>query len=877
MVFKLLKCKINYILLSIFFFISSFSFSQNIISGVVVNNNNETLSYANVTAYNENETKLIAYAISDESGKYNLELENNLYLFKVSYLGYKSFSVKKNITEDNIINFKLTEDATSLDEIIIKSKSLDASIRNDTIKYNLKRLTNGNEVNLKDVLNKLPGVEIDENGKIKANGKKIDKLLIDGKEFFGDQHQFATENISSEMIKGVSLLENFSDFSDLENQTKSGKTAMNIEIDADYKGKIKGNISTAGGYKNKYELNTNLFTFKKKTNLFFIGSLNNIGNQTFSFEDYISFQGGIQKLLSNNSNSSTISGKDLPSYLLSNNNVKSKYEQFSALNFSYNPSNKFKLNSYLIFDKTNITEEQLTKQTYFTNNQNIHLNLDNSRDNTFLMNNSFVNAIYKPTNRTILEYTLSFSPQKNDLSSKNNFNTEKFVTERNNHNYSLNQTLDYKRKFSKYLLSSTIYHSLRDNTKELNLSSNSEFLGLTFQNSDYSTFQSVESSNYNYGFNTFLSRKINKNTSFKIKYNISKINENFKSDVLNSSLKNNITLDVLENLIGINFYNKEKTFINYEIGANYSLINSNKLENYNFLPFINFKLNFKKTHSLYFSYKRTLKLPQVENIINDSYISNFNTLINNQNIVANTVAKYDNFGVRYFIYDLFSGTLLSFGSDFILGKNVITTNTIDFSDYSVNYHRLGNNDKNINAYLLFDKKFSKIPFKIRLKNTFSLSERNSFINDVSNKFDVNTLSNNFKISSNFRKSLFNFELGYKRKQNIIESMSINLNNKLILNVPYLNLFINYQRFDFTINNSIEFYNSNVLEQEFYRIDPIINYRTKDEKWAFYIKGKDILNMNKNYIIENAIYENYLEEKRVSTLGGFIITGLKYKF
>lgn len=874
---KLLECKLRFILLSILLITSFLSFSQNTISGVILNEDNEILSYANVTAYNEDETSLISYAISDENGNYTLELENNNYLFKVSYLGYKSYSIKKKISKNETIDFKLSEDVASLDAITIKSKSLDASIRNDTTKYNIKHLTNGSEENLKDVLNKLPGVEIDENGKIKANGKKIDKLLIDGKEFFGDQHQLATENISSEMVQGISLLDNYQDFSDLDSQTKSGKSAMNIEIGDDYKGNINGNVSIGGGYENRYEFNTNLFTFRQKTNLFFIGSANNIGNQTFTFEDYISFQGGIQKLLSGNSNSGTISGNDLPSYLLSNENVKSKNEQFSALNFSYNPSSKFKLNSYAIFDKKNITEEQLSKQTYFTNNENIILNLDNSSDNSFLLNNSFIDAIYKPTNKSILEYTLSFSPQNNDLSITDNFEIEEFDTERKNRTYSLNQILNFKQKFDKYLFSTTIFHSIKENNRDLVLNSNDRFLGLTFQNNEYSTFQDIKNQSYSYGLNTFVSRKIAKSTSIQLNYDIINRNETFQSNILNNSLNNNSKLDVLENQIGIKLFNKERTFINYEIGSFYNLLNSNNTSNYNFLPFINFKFNFKNTHSLYISYKKSLSLPQAENIIEDSYISNFNTLTNNQNILANTISTYDNFGFSYFIYDLFSGTLLSLGGNLIYGKDVIATNTISVSNFRINNYSLGENDKNINSYLLLDKKFSKIPFRIRLKNTFSIIQKNNFINDFMYESNSKILSNNINISSNFRKSIFNFEIGYKRRQNIIESEGININSKVLLNEPYLNLFLNYHQFDFTVNNSIEFYNSDILKQQFYRIDPILNYKTIDKKWTFYIKGVDILNMDKNYIIENIIHENYIEEKRVSILGGFIVAGFKYKF
>ena len=360
-VFRLLKCNKLFLLVVI---LSSplFSFSQSKIDGIITGTDKEVLPYANVVVYQADESTLITYAISDENGKYHLQLDNGTYLFKVSYLGYEPLTVEKEITKDEIIHFNLVEGTTRLKDVVVKSKRLSLTIKNDTINYNISSLTTGNEENLKEVLNKLPGIEVDENGKIKAHGKKIDKLLIGGKDFFGDQHQLATENISSEMVKGVSLIENFNDLSDLGTQGDSGKSAMNIEIDEDYKGSIKGNMTIGGGYKEKYDFNANLFSFREKSNFYFIGNTNNVGKQIFTFEDYINFQGGIQKLLKN-SNSVSISGEDLPPYLFSTDQVESKNEQLSAFNYSYQPSTKFKLSSYLVFDRVAITEKQSADQT----------------------------------------------------------------------------------------------------------------------------------------------------------------------------------------------------------------------------------------------------------------------------------------------------------------------------------------------------------------------------------------------------------------------------------------------------------------------------------------------------------------------------------
>ena len=156
-VFRLLKCNKLFLLVVI---LSSplFSFSQSKIDGIITGTDKEVLPYANVVVYQADESTLITYAISDENGKYHLQLDNGTYLFKVSYLGYEPLTVEKEITKDEIIHFNLVEGTTRLKDVVVKSKRLSLTIKNDTINYNISSLTTGNEENLKEVLNKLPGI-----------------------------------------------------------------------------------------------------------------------------------------------------------------------------------------------------------------------------------------------------------------------------------------------------------------------------------------------------------------------------------------------------------------------------------------------------------------------------------------------------------------------------------------------------------------------------------------------------------------------------------------------------------------------------------------------------------------------------------------------
>ncbi|PID69573.1 MAG: hypothetical protein CR989_01000 [Flavobacteriales bacterium] len=875
MAFRLLKCKAAFILLCCFF--SVYAYSQTTeVKGTISDSENQPLPQAHISALGKETSKIITYAVSDTNGQYFLELPLGSYIFKVSYLGYKTITVEKDIRSGEILNFTLSEDATQLSEIEIKAKTLDASVKNDTTIYNLKRLTTGNEQNLNDIINKLPGVETDENGKIVAHGKKIDKLLIDGKEFFGDNHQIAGENISSEMIKGISLYENYKDLTDLDNQPQRNKTALNIEIDQAYKGKIKGNISGGGGYKSKYETEANLYSFSDKTNLFFIGNINNLGNQTFSFENYISFQGGIEKLTAKNANTTTLSSEDLPAYLFSDNRVKSKKEQLAALNFSYNPSKKFKLNSYIIFDKIAGIEKRMATQTYILENSSVEQSLENTSDNTLSIMNTFINSVYKPSSNSVLEYTLNLSPQKNEARSIDIFGKQAFDTDRKNDNFSFQQALQYKQKIASFLFSVIAFQSIKSGKEDLLLSSNKTFLGLSFPKNDFSALQKIENDENGIGLHTTLSKKISKQITAKLHYKLSATDNNFKSVIKNKTHSNNISTSVFEQQLGFFMLDKSGLF-QYEIGGNYSFFNFKHSKRTELLPYANFKLQFKKSHTLSIYYDKSIKIAHAKNIVEEPYIANFNTLLNGSGLSLGDYAIVNQLGFRYFIYDLFSGTLLSLGSNLSYGKDNLATNTLPKDGYRINTFIKGTQSKNLNGYLLMDKKFTKIPFSLRLKTTYSQLKRFNYVNYSPTRILTNNWSNTIKISSNIKNSIFNFESGFRYYLSRITTNIQSKSNKVTQTEPFLNIFLNSRQFFFGIDNSLKTYKTGKNSNTFYRLNPEVRYSSKNGKWKWYLKGNDILHLDKNKIIENAAYENFYEEETVSVLSGYVVTGLEYKF
>ncbi|WP_016990354.1 hypothetical protein [Flavobacterium sp. ACAM 123] len=229
----------------------------------------------------------------------------------------------------------------------------------DTLKYRIEKFLNGTEETLKDVLNKLPGLDVDNQGKIKVNGKAVDKFLIDGQEFFIDQQKIATDNITAEMIKNIEIIKNYTEFKQLKKEEKSGLTAINVKIKDKFKNKITGNVALGLG-QDKFNLQTNLFNFGKKTYTSVIGDSNNTGELALTISDYLSFTN--KKNDATNGEVTFSKNTDLPRFLTLGNNVQNRDSYFTGLNFKYFPLKKLEVNLYSLFNTNNQTEEQLIEQ-----------------------------------------------------------------------------------------------------------------------------------------------------------------------------------------------------------------------------------------------------------------------------------------------------------------------------------------------------------------------------------------------------------------------------------------------------------------------------------------------------------------------------------
>src|SRR5690606_9902848 len=179
----------------------------------------------------------VTFAIADEQGRYRLKLDTSKsYRVSVSYIGYHPDTLLVLGGSDNIQhNFLLRPKSQQLKEIVIDHDYRPVIIKKDTIIFNVESFAKGNERKLKEVLAKLPGVEVDRDGRVQFNGQPIRHMLVEGKKFFGGGSKLAIENIPADALDQIEVIDHFNEVGFLKDVSGTDEMAMNVKLREDRK------------------------------------------------------------------------------------------------------------------------------------------------------------------------------------------------------------------------------------------------------------------------------------------------------------------------------------------------------------------------------------------------------------------------------------------------------------------------------------------------------------------------------------------------------------------------------------------------------------------------------------------------------------------
>ena len=382
------------------FLISASAFSQTKpLIGQVLDSLNRPIAFANVLAINQITQKIGGFGITNEEGRFKVTLtEGSQFLIRVSFVGYQQF--ERLITEwDSEVQMQivLKQSDTELGLVEVVSE-MPVTMKGDTLTYKTDAFTTGNERKLEDVLEKLPGFQIDENGDVKVQGKKVDKVLVDGKPFFDGDTKLATKNLPANAVDRVQVLKNFNEISPIRGLDNDETLALNIQLKDGKKNMVFGDVTAGGGPQERYLGHANVFYYAPKLNLNLIGGTNNVGEQTFTLEDYFRFSGGMSGLGGRTGSQVSVGSDDLGIPMASRDNAASLETTLGAFNFNFNPSKKWRHSGFLIGSNSDNKLGSSSFRTYLNSGEN---------------NQELLTSASSVENKSgLLKYALAFTPKE---------------------------------------------------------------------------------------------------------------------------------------------------------------------------------------------------------------------------------------------------------------------------------------------------------------------------------------------------------------------------------------------------------------------------------------------------------------------------------
>ena len=293
-----------------------FTFSQEktfeITGTLITEDSNLPIESATVYLERLKDSSVVSYTISDKNGFFKIEgrtFDERLN-FYASYIGYGIYKKEIDITKGSIdlktISMQLDN---QLKEVLIKSTA-PITIKKDTLEFNVKSFKTKKDATVEDLLKQLPGVEVDEEGKITVNGKEVNKILVNGKPFFGDDPTITTKNLTKDIIEKIQVVDTKTKSEAFTGEAgdKENKT-INLTIKEENNKGVFGRVAAGAGTDQRYEYAGMVNLFNNDRRISVLAGGNNINSPGFSFGELSKMFGNASSIYINSNGSFRFDGR----------------------------------------------------------------------------------------------------------------------------------------------------------------------------------------------------------------------------------------------------------------------------------------------------------------------------------------------------------------------------------------------------------------------------------------------------------------------------------------------------------------------------------------------------------------------------------------
>ena len=913
------------------FIASTVAFSQIEYRGIVKDSLDFPLEMANVIALDTVAKRIASYGFTDAKGNFKLDLKKNtVYNIKISYIGFKEISAfLKTKTTNMNKDYTMLEDSM-LDGIEIISK-MPITIKGDTIIYNADSFKNGSERKLKDVLAKLPGVEINDDGQIEVEGKAVEKIMIDGKEFFSGDTKLATENIPSNAVDKIQVLRNYSNVSQLSSvQNNQDRVAINIKLKEGKKNFWFGDIIAGAGNSadtDLYLFQPKLFYYTPKYTINVIGDVNNLGDVVLSRRDLRSFGGGFRSQSPSNGTNINIGDAGIGFLSAGANNANRIETKLSALNISYSPNKKLDLSGFLIWSSNSNGQRNISDIDYVDPNTPDDF-VDNKTDQTSNTGLFRLSTTYKKDYNNQLTYNVSgrFSSESVRESAVSRVLSNITETESATP-YTINQDFSYfYTAGEKSIFALEVKHILQDedpfyvaslendpdNNNPDDIDSLEEFedgfddaaetLGLDRSNQFYTLEQDRrvksnqldakldyyyilnDQSNLNFVTGTILSKQNFNSRFFQILDNGAEFDPTPTIDDINNPQTTNDTDYSFSDIYAGVRYRLKSGIFTFTPGFTVHAYNSNNTqfgtETFKdtfakFLPEFEVVAQFKRSESLNFSYKQEVNFTDVNQIARGIVANSYNSFFSGNPGLLN--ASFHNLRLRYSSFNLFNASNVFATINYKKTSDQVNRNTI-FGQRSVVSSSTNINspldNESLTSFIGLGKTIKKI--RTRFGGNFSYNKSYQFINSEENTNESLVRGMNASIGTNFTKApnvTLRYRINYVDQSNSARPSDI----KTVTHSPSID-------FDAYIWNSVtltsdftfnEVRRDGIKQSSFNIWNAKLAYRKdRDAKWEYELVGNNLLATGSQVNISQSIIAFTVNERFI--LPRFISFRVRYQ-
>ena len=268
------------------------------VKGTVQDSTDQALEAASVVLLNAKDSILISFGLTNKKGAFQLDrIKKGNYVLQITYVGYGTFAKGLDVEGTNstidVGTVALNSNINKLAEVTVTAEFIPIVIKKDTIEYTADAFKVKPNATVEDLLKKMPGIEVEDDGSIKAQGEDVQSVTVDGKKFFGDDPKVATQNLPADAVKKVQVFDKKSDKAEFTG-IDDGDTqkSINLELKEDKKVGVFGNVVGGLGTDERFTSKININKFSDKYQVSTITNFNNLNQQGFSFSDYYALSGG---------------------------------------------------------------------------------------------------------------------------------------------------------------------------------------------------------------------------------------------------------------------------------------------------------------------------------------------------------------------------------------------------------------------------------------------------------------------------------------------------------------------------------------------------------------------------------------------------------